>query len=514
MSATPQPSHHDWDQRFRSAFANAAVGIAYVDTTGRFLHVNSRFAEICGYSEPELRSLDILAITHPDDRERNDLFIRKTLSEQLPNYIIQKRYVRKDGTIRWVQNSVAPWTSPDGCLTGMIALAEDVTERRLAEDAAFHARDLAESANRAKDRFLAVLSHELRTPLSPIAVAIAMMEQHPQLPPELREDVAMIRRNIALETKLIDDLLDLSRVTTGKLRLQMQTASVHTILTHAMENCAGDIAKGITVHSDLSAAFDAVTADPARLQQLFWNLLRNAAKFTPAGGHIFIRTAHDPLRRRVIIEVRDTGVGIASDALPRIFDAFDQGSSNIAREFGGLGLGLAIAKAVAEAHGGAVHAASEGLNQGATFTVELPTAENPITQVPVPSIPAATSIPHVNAKILLVEDHPDTARTLAKVLGMLHYDVKIANTVAAALELASSEHFDLVLSDIGLPDATGYELMEKLREHHGLRGIALSGYGMDEDMRKSRNSGFSHHLVKPVNLDHLSATINRVLRTE
>ncbi len=255
---------------------------------------------------------------------------------------------------------------------------------------------------------------------------------------------------------------------------------------------------------------DRLTADPARLQQVFWNLLRNAIKFTPDGGEIIVRTLNGEGQRGVRVEIQDTGVGIPAEVLPRIFDAFEQGNTRVTHQFGGLGLGLAIAKAVVEMHGGKISAASGGRDQGATFAVELDT-------MPV-GASAGNLVPDHEierreerrvSKILLVEDHPDTARTMARLLRGLGFEVKIAHSVASALHLAAEEPFDVVVSDIGLPDATGYELMEQIRERYGMKGIALSGYGMEEDVRKSREAGFAEHLVKPVDIAQLQAALRR-----
>jgi CheY-like chemotaxis protein len=320
----------------------------------------------------------------------------------------------------------------------------------------------------------------------------------------------MIRRNIELETRLIDDLLDLNLVTSGKMRCHMQPTHVHEVLTHAIQTCAGETsAKALGVHLDLGAENDLVDADPARLQQVFWNLLRNAAKFTPRGGVISIDS--DSSGGTVRVRVRDTGIGIEPEFLPKVFDAFEQGDSRTTREFGGLGLGLAICKAIVDIHGGAIRAHSDGLGAGATFTVELPIAlataerEVVVAQPPVP--------PRVAGKLrlLLVEDHSDTREVLGTLLGASNYDVKTANGVAAALQLAAAERFDVVVSDLGLPDGTGYELMEQLRDRHGMKGIALSGYGMDEDQRRSREVGFLDHVVKPVDIAQLLAVIERIV---
>jgi signal transduction histidine kinase/ActR/RegA family two-component response regulator len=382
-------------------------------------------------------------------------------------------------------------------------------EQRRAEQAVRDAKDAAEAANKSKDQFLAVLSHELRTPLSPVVMAVAAMQKDPELPARLGEDLAMVRRNIELETKLIDDLLDVSRVTSGKLRLRLECVSIHDLLKHVLEVCASDIsAKRLDVSCDTMAPNDRVEGDAARLQQVFWNLLKNAIKFTPKGQRISIATASAG-DARLRVEITDTGVGIPADVLPRLFNAFEQGSPSITRQFGGLGLGLAISKAVVDLHGGSIEARSAGLGRGASFTVELPTTTH-ISSDNHPPVSRAGSNGHHLPRILLVEDHADTARMLARLLSSSGHSVETAASVASALELAEKHPFDVIISDIGLPDASGYELMEQISRRHGIRGIALSGYGMERDMQRSRDAGFSEHLVKPINLEQLEAVIRRV----
>jgi signal transduction histidine kinase len=371
-------------------------------------------------------------------------------------------------------------------------------------------RKHAEAAARAKDHFIAALSHELRTPLSPVVMTIAAMESDPGLPARFRKNVAMIRRNIELETRLIDDLLDLNRVTSGKMHLDVQPTHAHTVLAQAMQTCAGDTAaKKLNVQLDLQAENDLVNADPARLQQTFWNLLRNAAKFTPEGGAIFIRSESSAARVR--LEVRDTGIGIEPEFLPKVFDAFEQGDTKITRQFGGLGLGLAICKAIMDMHGGAIQVQSDGPGKGATFIVELPLASKVEREVVAAAQPLVHHSAAAHARVLLVEDHGDTREVLASLLRASNYAVKTASSVAAALRLASDEHFDIVVSDLGLPDGTGYDLMRQLRDCHGIKGIALSGYGMEADQRHSREVGFLDHVVKPVNASQLVTVIQRIL---
>lgn len=388
-------------------------------------------------------------------------------------------------------------------------LFSDITRRKQVESALDMAREQAEIASAAKDKFLAVLSHELRTPLTPVMMTIAALDMNPELPPVVRDDIAMIRRNVELEAKLIDDLLDLSRVTAGKLRLNLQAVDVNAAVQHAGETCRPFILeRGIHLHCELPGESPFVKADPARLQQVLWNLLRNAAKFTPERGDIYVTVSViDP--QRVRVQVQDSGIGIAPDLLPKIFDAFEQGDVNVTRQFGGMGLGLAISKALVEMHHGTIRAESEGVHRGSLFTVELPAIPREVAAPPL----AERADRNGNGKtlrVLVVEDHRDTAAVLARLLGASGYEVKTAHTAAAALQLAGMEPFDVIVSDIGLPDATGYELMKELKARYPIKGIAMSGYGMDEDLRKSREAGFSDHIVKPANVAQLERSIQRV----
>jgi CheY-like chemotaxis protein len=293
----------------------------------------------------------------------------------------------------------------------------------------------------------------------------------------------------------------------------MQTVSIHEVLNHAIQNSISQTSsKRLHILREFNATLDRVTADPTRLQQVFWNLLRNATKFTPEGGNITIRTSNSDNGKRLLVEIKDSGVGIEAQNLARIFDAFEQGDARETLLFGGLGLGLAIAKAVVEMHDGTITAASDGRDKGSTFTVQLDTASKSVAMKTSTdgSVPTGQQESRAS-RVLLVEDHPDTARTLARLLTLSGYQVKTAHSVASALQLAAAEPFDVLVSDIGLPDATGYELMEQIRDRYGIKGIALSGYGMDDDMNKSREAGFMEHVIKPVNIAQLEAVMQRVM---
>ncbi len=357
-------------------------------------------------------------------------------------------------------------------------------------------------SNLAKDQFLAMLSHELRTPLTPVLASAAALESDRLSPENMRESVQIIRRNVELEARLIDDLLDLTRVSKGKARLSFELVDAHSLLRNALEICHADIEqKHLQLQLDLAAQKVHLQADPARVQQILWNLIKNAIKFTHREGEISISTRNDP-DGQLRVEVADSGVGIEPEAMPKIFDAFEQGGRT---KFGGLGLGLAISKTLAEAHKGTITAESAGRNQGAKFTVILPTSAKTGLQAAPAAMPA--SQPRQSRRIMLVEDHEDTNKSLTKLLRLRGYEVESANDIESALALSTTAQFDVLVSDIGLPDGTGIDLIRRLHSDRPALAIALTGYGMEDDLRKTHEAGFDHHLVKPIDVNKLDVLI-------
>lgn len=380
----------------------------------------------------------------------------------------------------------------------------------------------SEAANKAKDHFLAVLSHELRTPLTPVLATVAMLESEESTPDHILRELETIRRNIEVEARLIDDLLDVTSIVRGKLELHRHVVDVRTLLEHAMQSyCAGTAAKkNLRVSLEVTASETCVHADSSRLTQVFWNLLQNACKFTPERGSIDIRVYNERCaehaeksRPPLIVEVSDNGIGIKAQTLPRIFNAFEQGERSRSATFGGLGLGLAISRAIVELHNGSIWATSDGVGKGTKFFVRLNTAARLIgdgTQKP--SAPSKEATTARSLRVLLVEDHPDTSAQLARLLKRAGHQVTCAGSVKEAEETASHgrDGFDILISDLGLPDGTGHELMRHLKRNHPIPGIALSGYGMDEDIQSSIAAGFSRHMTKPVDWQELKRAIQKV----
>lgn len=364
------------------------------------------------------------------------------------------------------------------------------------------------AANAAKDHFISTLSHELRTPLNPIFAILSNLEENSALSAEVQEELATLRRNLELEARLIDDMLDLTRIARGEFPLHMAVMDLHEVLRSAYETCRTSAeAKGIVVRWDLRAAVTHVNGDAARLQQVFWNLMGNAVKFSPVGARMEVTTSLVN-QHAVRVSIRDHGRGIAPESIGQIFQPFEQGDTAVAGQFGGLGLGLAISKGIVNHHKGSIEASSAGRGMGSTFSVTLPVTSAPVSRPA--SIPLSQT-PPLGIRILLVDDHKDTRNSLRTVLVKRGHSVILAASCEEALACSAKQPFDLVISDLGLPDGTGHELMIKLKAAHSIRGIALSGYGMEADINRSLKAGFDTHLTKPVNIPALDAAIAQVM---
>ena len=479
----------------------------------------------------------VLPVVHPDDRSNLKQALRHA-AETKQDLNIDFRVVDPDGAVRFMESRGRVFLDSAGTAVRMTGVSMDVTASKQIEEALSRAKEAAERASKEKDEFLAIVSHELRTPLTPALAATAMLESDQTIPPQIRQDLAVIRRNIEIEARLIDDLLDINRIVRGKLELRRQVVDARSLLEHAMQNyCIGAAAKKqIRVSTQITATQTHVFVDGSRITQVFWNLLQNACKFTPSGGSIdvSIYNEHRQLRSlnaasangesdkltQLVVEVSDTGMGISPETFPRIFNAFEQGERSRGQGFGGLGLGLAISRAIIEMHGGSITATSEGKGKGATFTVRLDcvklvatTTETHREHSAVSDIVPATP----SMRVLVVEDHHDTAEQFARLLKRAGHEVICAATIKEAQTYASVTPdqnrtcaFDILISDLDLPDGSGLELMRNLAQRYPIRGIAISGHGMKEDIDASSQAGFSYHITKPVNWSELKAAIDKL----
>jgi PAS domain S-box-containing protein len=495
------------EQRYRSLVDATSSIVWTTDGAGSIVAEIPSWEAFTGQSLADYMGWGWLGALHPQDRDHAATAWERSLESRSP-YEVEYRILRRDGEYRQVISRGVPVMGAEGTIREWVGTCEDVTEQRMAEASLRQAKEEAERANGAKDEFIAVLSHELRTPLTPVLLTASMMEAHPDLPAEFREDVAAIRRNVELESRLIGDLLDLTRIAKGKLELNLEPVDLHVAIRMAIEICQRE--EAVRLVAELNATRHHVRGDSTRLQQVFWNLINNAQKFTGEGGQILVRTS-DLGDGRVRVEVIDHGAGIDPAVLPRLFEAFEQGDVRAGRSFAGLGLGLAITRKLVDAHGGTIVATSEGKGRGATFAVELRATENGSSQVARPTLPQAPAVTGEAKSILLVEDHDATQRILARLLGRLGHLVTTASSVSSALAVCTQRDFDLILSDLGLPDGSGLDLIRQLGADYRGRAVALTGYGMESDIRASHEAGFADHLTKPVDLETLQATIARVL---
>jgi signal transduction histidine kinase/CheY-like chemotaxis protein len=495
--------------------ANMPSGIALVDPDSRhFLQANQAFSEMARHFGALPQEKDIHDASYDEVKIAPAEAIEKVLAFGAPFQLVEQPFTDQNGMTRFVNVNLLRLQGSEQTIQGVLYLVEDKTR-----DVTL--RQELIGANAAKDQFLALLSHELRNPLSPVIAMVGELEASAPDSPEVRRALEVIRRNVELEARLIDDLLDVTRISKGKLQLSLETVNVHEILQRSYEICREDIAaKDLTIEFRLRAERAYVEGDPARLQQVFWNLIKNSVKFTPEKGGIVIET-FNPSPNAIAIQTTDTGIGIEADKMQTIFNAFEQGQSSITRRFGGLGLGLAISKAMVAAHGGVIKAESHGRDKGATFVVTLGTVATPTVASrggdKKPSKGLAGKRAHATKpkrRVLVVDDHFDTCTGMKMMLERRGYRVTLAHTADQAVERTRHEEFDLIISDIGLPDRSGYELMRELSTTKGLRGIALSGFGMDNDVNRARAAGFSEHLTKPINFDRLEESIQNLLEPE
>ena len=526
------------EQRYRTLVEQVRdYAIFSTDLRGRATTWNQGVKRILGFDEAEFIGQDIRTIFTPEDIAQG--VPGKDLEEAgRTGAASNDRWMRRKNGERFFANGVTTALRHDGQVVGFTKVMRDQTERQafqrerealLASEQA--SRMEADAANRAKDLFLATLSHEMRTPLNAIVGWLSILRGEECEEGDLKEGLDVIERNTRAQVQLIEDVLDVSRIVSGKLRLEMRLCDLAEVVKSGIDvvRPAAE-ARGITLDVLLDPSAGKATCDPARIQQVVWNLVSNAVKFTPRGGMVRVTLARDQSTLR--IQVTDTGQGIAAELLPFVFDRFRQADSSTRRRFGGLGLGLSIVKHLVELHGGTAEARSAGAGKGATFTVRLPIRAVRIGEDPDEPRRAATGIgeragadtqaddaqgadvPLVRLdglRVLVVEDEPDARRLLVKVLEAVGATVTAAASADEALDALPKVHPDVLVSDLGMPDQDGFDLIREVRRrgHNAkdLPAVALTAFVYKDDQRQTLLAGFQVHVPKPVDPRDLTAVI-------
>jgi PAS domain S-box-containing protein len=494
--------------------ASIGDGVIVTDAKGRVTFLNEVAEKLCGWSLPEAKGKacsEIFKIVNETTRAvvRNpvDRVIETGRIVGLANHTV---LIRPDGSEIPIDDSGAPIRQKDGRIRGVVLVFRDFSEQKKAAEAILVVKNELEKANQSKDEFLAALSHELRAPLTPIIATLDRWQARKTLGGEMLAELTILRRNAALEARLVDDLLDVARITQRKMPLSRQVVAIKILVRAALDMIDEEVRD-----RKMRVAFNAgsepfwVDVDPARIQQVFWNVLKNALKFTQDGGAIDIEVAPTS-GTWVSISFSDSGIGMSSQTLGKIFQPFEQGTNELVRSYGGLGLGLAISKALVEAHGGTISAASAGHGTGSTFLVTLPKAFRPAPVSLEPSFGNATPASVGSLRVLMIEDHEDTALVMARMLEDIGHHVVPANSVASAIDVLTREKFDLIISDIGLPDGNGVSLIHAVRAFCSAPAIALTGYGMREDVERCLKAGFNKHITKPVTVETIRQIIAEI----
>jgi two-component system CheB/CheR fusion protein len=494
------------ERLFRATFENAAVGMTIVDLGDRFVHANERYCEITGYTDDELREKTWRDITHPEDLRTDAALARALLAGDIPHYDLEKRYIRKDGEIAWVHLSCAVVRDAHGRPDYWIAVVQDIGERKRLEQALEQSRTELTEASRRKDEYLAILSHELRNPLASIRMAAEVVAREGREIAALTQASSVLERQSAHVAKLLEGLLDVSRINRGKLSVTRAPVELGRILRDVLADYDVDAQRGgVELRTEIDEAPIDLLGDAARLTQIFSNLVGNAVSFTPPGGTVTV-SAHAS-GSQVEVSVADTGVGFPPELARDLFEPFRQGPQDLSRPRGGLGLGLALASGLVELSGGTIEAHSEGIGRGACFVVRLPLA-------PAMGLEATIEAPRPPGmlNVLVIEDNEDSAEMLREALEARGHHVDVASSGRRGVQLARDHVPDVVLCDIGLPDMNGFDVATALRGDEATREVALiaiSGYGRPEDRARCQAAGFDDHLTKPVDLRTIERTIAR-----
>ncbi len=482
------------ETQFQVLISKNPDGIVVIDTKGIVRFINPAALSLFSRQEDELLGQVLGFPVVGEDNTEVD--VRRGNGE---NRVAQMRVVQIE------------WQGKEGYLVSL----RDITEQKQVEEERIHLLEKAEAANRIKDEFLAIVSHELRTPLNPILGWSKLLRSRKLNQDKVDQALETIERNASLQAQLIDDLLDVSRILRGKLNLQTLRVDLVRVIQAAIETMRlAAAAKSIDIETQLDSTVGFVSGDPNRLQQVVWNLLSNAVKFTPKGGRITVRL--QAIDSQAQIQVSDTGQGISPDFFPYIFDYFRQENSTTTRSVGGLGLGLAIVRHLIELHGGRIEAESDGIGQGATFTVTLPLISDSQTKTE-NSSPEDEGLDLSNVTVLLVEDEVDTLDLLTIILESYGARVEGVTSANEALSVFSQGQPDVLISDIGMPGMDGYELIRQVRELPPDRGglvpaIALTAYAGETDHERALSAGFNRHISKPVEPDQIVDAIANLIK--
>jgi PAS domain S-box-containing protein len=460
--------------------------VVALDGEGRVTFMNRAAEDLAGVDEDNALGRPLASFLRPLDEDSHRPV------ELAPGKPLRRSLLLDD---RHIEATLEPLREEDGA--GAVLVMRDVSvRRRMEEELRRRAEELA-GADRRKDQFLAMLAHELRNPLAPIRNAVELMRQVENIDPAFQRSREMVERQVKHLARLVDDLLDISRITRGSIRLRKEVVTLADAVDRAVEaNRPLLESRSHKLYVQLPPEPIRLEADPARLEQILSNLLDNAARYTMPGGQIWVAATQEG--DEALIRVRDTGIGVPPDVLERVFEPFMQSDDSLARTDGGLGVGLTLVRSLVEMHGGRVEAHSPGLGQGSEFVIRLPARVPADLAVPAaePAAAAARSL-----KVLVVEDNVDAAESLASLLRLWNHDVSVVHDGRSALEAARAHHPEVVLLDIGLPGLDGYQVAQRLRDEIGLDHtllVAMTGYGQPEDRRRSREAGIHHHFVKPV----------------
>jgi PAS domain S-box-containing protein len=520
-------------RRLAAIVASSDDAIVGKDLNSIITSWNYGAEQIFGYTADEMIGTSIMRLIPPDrQEEEREILSRIRRGERFDHF--ETIRVAKDGRQLNVSITVSPIKDSTGHVVGASKVARDITERKKAEeraeaadrermrllDSEREARSEVERASRLKDEFLATLSHELRTPLNAVLGWANILRIGKLQEEELNHGLDIIERNARVQAQIIEDLLDMSRIISGKVRLDVQRIELPALLSESIETLRATAeAKGVRLQAEMDPFVGSISGDPNRLQQVFWNLIHNAIKFTPEGGKVQVVLKR--LKSHAMVSIIDTGEGIAPEFLPYIFDRFKQGDASTTRRHGGLGLGLSIVKQLVELHGGNVSVKSGGIEQGATFTVRLPLTavytqpdkERPYLRAALRESQPLAEVSLADVHVLVVDDEPDARRLVKRLLEMAGATVSMAASTSEAMECILARRPNVLVCDLAMPGEDGYSLIRWLRvleesQESGLPALALSAYARSEDRTKAIRSGFQNHLAKPVEPAELMAVVS------